>query len=54
MEVWRLRQDKGMKFGYLRHSTGEQTGLSETIRFEDGVLVGVGTSGTRSGFSLDD
>jgi len=54
IEVWWLRQDKGMKFGFFHHSTGEQTGLSQSIRFEDGVLVGVGTSGTRSGFSLDD
>ncbi len=54
IEIWWLRQDKGMKFGFFRHSTGEQTGMSGTIRFEDGILVGTGTSGTRSEFSLED
>lgn len=54
VEVWRLRQRRGMKMGYFRMSTGElPSGLPEQLRFEDGALVNVVGSGTGSGFSLD-
>lgn len=54
VEVWRLRQRKGMKMGFFRMSSGElPSGLPEELRFEDGALVNVIGSGTGSGFSLD-
>jgi hypothetical protein len=54
VEVWRLRQRRGMKMGYFRMSAGElPSGLPEELRFEDGLLVNVIGSGTGSGFDLD-
>ena len=44
VEIWNLRQNKGTKMGYFTTRVGETTGLPETIRFEDGKLVGVGKS----------
>jgi len=54
VEIWHLRQEKGMKLGFFTAKAGESTGLPATIRFEDGQLVDAGASGTSSGFSLDD
>lgn len=55
IEIWSLRQDKGMKMGYFKAKAGEKTGLPTSIRFEDGVLVNVGgESGNSSSFDLDD
>jgi hypothetical protein len=55
VEIWSLRQDKGMKMGYFKAKAGESTGLPASIRFEDGVLVNVGgVSGESDSFSLDD
>ena len=51
VEVWHLRQNKGVKMGFWTARAGETTGFPETIRFEDGKLAGLGDS---SGFSLDD
>lgn len=53
VEIWNLRQDKGTKIGFFMAKTGESTGFPETVRFEDGQLVDVGTSGTGDEFSLD-
>lgn len=54
VEIWHLRQNKGMKMGYFKAKMGETTGLPETVRFEDGQLVDAAASGTSSDFSLDD
>jgi|GEM_PF-3275245 len=55
IEIWSLRQDKGMKMGYFKAKAGEKTGLPTSIRFEDGILVNVGgESGNSSSFDLDD
>jgi len=50
VEVWHLRQNKGMKMGFWTAKAGETTGFPEAIRFEDGKLVGMASSE----FSLDD
>ena len=54
IETWHLRQDRGMKMGFFKAKMGESTGLPGSIRFEDGVLVGVAQSGSSDAFSLDD
>lgn len=54
VEIWHLRQDKGMKLGYFKAKMGESTGLPAAIRFEDGQLVDAAATGTGSDFSLDD
>ncbi|HEX9734489.1 MAG TPA: hypothetical protein VGG06_21165 [Thermoanaerobaculia bacterium] len=54
VEIWNLRQNKGMKLGFFGAKMGETTGLPATIRFEDGQLVDAAATGTRSNFSLDD
>ena len=54
IETWHLRQDRGMKMGFFKAKMGESTGLPGSIRFEDGVLVGVAQSGSSDEFSLDD
>jgi hypothetical protein len=53
VEVWQLRQDKGMKMGYFTAKAGESTGLPASVRFEDGKLVNAVESGTSSEFDLD-
>ena len=53
VEIWQLRQDKGMKMGYFRTKAGETTGLPSSVRFEDGELVDAVASGTSSTFTLD-
>lgn len=53
VEIWHLRQSKGMKMGYFEAKMGEGTGLPTTIRFEDGKLVNASNAGTSSDFSLD-
>ena len=54
VEVWHLRQDKGMKTSFFFAKAGEETGLPATIRFEDGVLTDVGgTTGGSEEFSID-
>lgn len=52
IEVWHLRQDKGVKMGFWTSKSGETTGLPKTIRFEDGKLAS--SVKADSGFSLDD
>lgn len=54
VEIWHLRQDKGMKLGYFKAKLGESTGLPATVRFEDGQLVDAVQTGTSSTFELDD
>ncbi len=54
IEIWNLRQSKGTEVGFWRIKTDESSGLSSSLRFEDGKLVGAGNSGTRKEFSLDD
>lgn len=54
VEIWHLRQNKGMKLGFFKAKMGESTGLPATIRFEDGQLVDAAETGTGSDFSLDD
>ena len=55
VEIWSLRQNKGMKMGYFKAKAGESTGLPSTIRFEDGTLVDIGgQTGDSDSFSLDD
>ncbi len=54
VEIWNLRQDKGMKTGFFRAKMGESTGLPSSVRFEDGKLADAAQSGTGSDFSLDD
>lgn len=54
VEIWHLRQSKGLKIGYFRAKMGEDTGLPASIRFEDGKLVDASNVGTSSDFSLDD
>lgn len=54
IEIWNLRQTKGTKVGFWGVKTNESSGLASSLRFEDGKLVGAGTSGTRKEFSLDD
>lgn len=53
VEIWNLRQNKGMKMGYWTIKGGETTGLPASIRFEDGKLVDVVQAGGSSEFSLD-
>jgi hypothetical protein len=53
VEIWQLRQDKGMKMGYFRAKAGEKTGLPASVRFEDGKLKNSVESGDSSSFSLD-
>ena len=50
VEIWRLRQTKGTKMGFFTVRSGEETGLPEKLRFEDGVLVDLGGG---ESFSLD-
>ena len=53
IEIWHLRQDKGMKTGYLMAKVGESTGFPAQIRFEEGRLVGTVARGDDSEFSVD-
>ena len=55
VEIWKLRLDKGVKLGFFTAKADQVVGLPESIRFEDGVLVGVGSSGagSSSSFSVD-
>lgn len=50
VEIWRPRQSDGLKIGYA--AAVRATGYPVEIRFEDGVLVNMGTSST-GGVSLD-
>lgn len=54
VEVWTLRDDARVKVGFFRTKIDTEGGSAETIRFEDGLLVGAGSSGDRNDFSLDD
>ncbi|MEM1182062.1 MAG: hypothetical protein AAGM22_27185 [Acidobacteriota bacterium] len=55
IETWRLRTDRGVKMGYFT-AKAQKSDFPSSIRFEDGALVNVGSSGTADddGFSLDD
>ncbi|MEO1088347.1 MAG: hypothetical protein AAFY88_29295 [Acidobacteriota bacterium] len=55
IEIWRLRTDRGIKMGYFT-AKAQKSDLPSSIRFEDGALVNVGSSGPGDGdgFSLDD
>lgn len=50
IETWTPRQNNGLRIGFT--AAIEQTGYPQTLRFEDGVLTGLGTTGT-GGVSLD-
>lgn len=54
IEIWNLRQDKGMKMGFFKFKAGQTTGFPASIRFENGKLVDAAQTGTSSSFSLDD
>ncbi len=54
IEIWNLRQDKGMKMGFWTAKAGQTTGLPASIRFENGKLVDAVQTGTSEGFSVDD
>jgi len=45
IEVWHLRQNKGMKMGYWTAKSGESTGMPDTIRFENGKLADIAAVG---------
>ncbi len=53
VEVWKLRTDKGMKMGFIFTKKKKEEGVPQSIRFEDGVLVSVGSSGSGGGLDLD-
>ncbi len=53
VEIWQVRQSKGMKMGYFKAKMGETTGLPATVRFEDGKLVDASEAGSSSSFDLD-
>lgn len=54
VEVWTLRENRGMKMGFFRMNLQEvPSGLPEELRFEDGRLVNVVGKGTGSELSLD-
>lgn len=44
IEVWMLRQSKGMKMGYWRWKREEESGMPSQLRFEDGQLADIGGS----------
>lgn len=50
IEIWKPRQDGGMRIGY--GAAVETTGYPTELRFEDGLLVGVGTT-AGGGVNLD-
>jgi hypothetical protein len=54
VEIWRLRQSKGVKTGYWGGRGGESTGLPGSVKFVDGALVEVGAGGGSDGDFLDD
>ncbi len=54
VEIWHLRQDRGMKLGYFGAKMGQTTALPASPRFADGKLVDASQTGTSSEFSLDD
>jgi hypothetical protein len=54
VEVWTLRQNKGLQVGFWTVSTNDAaTGMPKTLRFVDGKLEGFDASGT-SGLKLDE
>ena len=54
VEVWTLRQSRGIKIGFWAVSSeAPGTGLPKTLRFVDGKLESFDASGT-SGLKLDD
>ncbi len=54
VEIWELRQTKGVRVGFFGVREGKKSGLLSSIRFEDGKLVDAGSAGNRDDFSLDD
>lgn len=53
VEIWHLRESKGMKISFFYAKAGEESGLPSTIRFVDGKLVEGGSSGSDDSFSID-
>lgn len=53
VEIWHLRQSRGMKTGFFVAQAGKETGLPSSIRFEDGVLVGGGGTTASDDFDID-
>lgn len=55
VEIWVLRQNKGMQVGFWSVSTASTApGTPKTLRFIDGVLEDFDVSATGSGVDLDD
>jgi len=52
VEVWTLRENRGVQIGFWGASTGTPTGLPKTLRFVDGQLTDFEASGA-SGLKLD-
>jgi hypothetical protein len=53
VEVWHLRQNKGIQIGFWTASSQTASGLPSTLRFVDGKLASFDTSGA-GGVKLDD
>ena len=53
IETWTLRTDKGMKMGFIFTKKKKEEGMPKTVRFEDGKLVSIGSSGGSKGLDLD-
>lgn len=55
VEVWTLRQSKGLKMGFWGFSTeGPATGVPKTLRFVDGKLENFDSASSGGGVKLDD
>jgi hypothetical protein len=55
VEVWTLRQSKGLKMGFWGFSTGgPATGAPKTLRFVDGKLEDFDAASSGGGVKLDD
>lgn len=52
-EVWKLRVDKGMKMGFIFSKKKKEEGVPQTIKFEDGLLVSIGSTGSGASGGLD-
>ncbi len=55
VEIWTMRQNKGMKIGFWGVSTATPgMGAPKTLRFVDGKLTDFDASGSSGGVNLDD
>lgn len=54
VEIWHLRQSRGIKIGYWHAEVDAPTGAPRGLRFENGVLKAIfGSSSSDDDFSLD-